>query len=49
MEISMMVKISVLSSSPWPGTKDLFIYSETFYPLGHSHLRLVGHLGTSVL
>ena len=45
----MMVKISVMSRSPGARTKDLFIHSETLYPLGHWHLRLPGHLGISVL
>ena len=47
MVITMMVKISVMSSSPGARTKDLFIHSETLYPLGHWHLRLPGHLGIS--
>ena len=49
MVITMLVKISVMSSSPGARTKDLFIHSEALYPLGHWHLRLPGHLGISVL
>ena len=49
MVITMMVKISVMSCSPGARTKDLFIHSETLYPLGHWHLRLPGHLGIAVL